>query len=132
MKPIFALFIASIWLLLAAPSAFADPSALDLAAVHSDSIRAVKQSSSLKDPWIAPDKFDHLLLSALLSSSSYLQMKVHHNEPDAALVSSLGLTLTLGVGKELYDVIHPGHPSWKDLAADAVGALLGALVARSL
>jgi len=68
----------------------------------------------------------------MLSSSIYLQMKVHHNEPKAVLVSSLGLTLTLGVGKELYDVIHPGHPSWKDLAADAVGALLGALVAQSL
>ena len=68
----------------------------------------------------------------MLSSSTYLQMKVHHNEPDAALAASLGLTLTLGVGKELYDVMHPGHPSWKDLAADALGALIGALVARSL
>ncbi|HEX7344678.1 MAG TPA: hypothetical protein VF398_10455 [bacterium] len=86
----------------------------------------------MRGEWISPDKFDHLLLSAMLSSSAYLQLKVHHNEPNAALLSSMGLTLTLGVGKELYDVIHPGHPSWKDLAADAVGALLGALVARSL
>jgi len=132
MKPIFTLLIGSFWLMLAAQSALAEPPATVFSLVHSDSIRTIKRLPLSYDPWIAPDKFDHLLLSAMLSSSAYLQMKVAHNGTDAALVSSVGLTLTLGVGKELYDIIHPGHPSWKDLAADAMGALLGALVARSL
>jgi len=132
MKALFVFLIGLIWLMPVAQSALATPPVTSFAASHSDSIRSIKRLPLSYDSWTAPDKFDHLLLSAMLSSSTYLQMKVHHNEPDAALAASLGLTLTLGVGKELYDVMHPGHPSWKDLAADALGALIGALVARSL
>ncbi len=132
MKSLYALFIGSTWLMLSALGAFAAPPATGFSSTHSDSIRTIQRSTFSYDPWIAPDKFDHLLLSAMLSSTTYLQLQAAHNGTDAALATSLGLTLGLGVGKELYDVIHPGHPSWKDLAADAVGALLGALVARSL
>jgi uncharacterized protein YfiM (DUF2279 family) len=91
-----------------------------------------QSTSGSGESWVAPDKFDHLLVSAMLSGSAFLQMKISHNDADFAFVSSCGFSLTLGAAKEIYDLIHPGHPSWKDLAVDALGSLLGALVASAL
>ncbi len=120
------------WIVLAASPAFARSPVSGVSLAQLDTLSHPRAAFSDRDEWISPDKFDHLLLSAMLSSSGYLQLKVAHNAEDMALVSCLGFTLGLGVGKELYDIIHPGHPSWKDLAADAAGALLGALVAGIL
>lgn len=37
--------------------------------------------------------------------------------------------ILIGGGKELYDKTHPGHDAeWADLAADAVGAILGEIL----
>jgi len=68
----------------------------------------------------------------MLSSAGYLALKVQHNDNDVALVSSIGFSVAVGIGKEVYDIYHPGHPSWKDLAADTLGAILGALMAGVL
>lgn len=121
-----------IWIILAALPAFARSPISGVFLAQLDTLSHPRSAFSVRDEWISPDKFDHLLLSAMLSSSAYLQLKVAHNAEDMALVSCLGFTLGLGLGKEFYDIIHPGHPSWKDLAADAIGAFLGALVVRSL
>ena len=121
-----------VWIILAALPASARSPVGGFPLAQLDTLSHPRASFSVRDEWISADKFDHLLLSAMLASSAYLQLKVSHNGEDMAFVSCLGITLSLGVGKELYDVIHPGHPSWKDLAADAVGALFGALIVRSL
>ena len=84
------------------------------------------------DAWLGRDKFDHVFVSAMLSSSAYLGLKVSSNEERAAFVSSLGMTIGVGAAKEIFDMVHPGHPSWKDLTADVLGAMAGALIARAL
>ncbi len=77
------------------------------------------------DGWFAADKADHFFTSAMLSCSAYLALRATHNDEPTALVSSLLGTLTVGIGKEVWDVFHPGTPSWKDLTADLLGTLLG-------
>ena len=85
------------------------------------------------DSWTTPDKFDHLIGSAMLSGSSFLALAVTRNDRRQCFVSSIGWVICLGVLKEVYDLYHPGgHASWKDLTADALGAGLGAFIARSL
>ena len=39
------------------------------------------------------------------------------------------LSLLAGAAKELWDRHHGGVPSWKDLAYDFIGALIGLLIA---
>ena len=40
-----------------------------------------------------------------------------------------GFALTVGIGKELWDLAGHGDPSWKDLAWDALGTGVGVLIA---
>jgi len=88
---------------------------------------------SAKDGWITPDKFEHLLGSAMLSGSGFLALKVTRNDEHQSFVLSVGLVTCLGILKEVYDAGDPKQQSsWKDLAADLVGAGLGAVIARSL
>jgi len=88
---------------------------------------------SAKDGWITPDKFEHLLGSAMLSGSGFLALKVTRNDEHQSFVLSVGLVTCLGILKEVYDASDPKQQSsWKDLAADLVGAGLGAVIARSL
>lgn len=61
----------------------------------------------------------------MLACSAYLALRATHNDVPTAFVSSLSGTLTIGVCKEIWDVFHPGTPSWKDLTADVLGTLLG-------
>jgi uncharacterized protein YfiM (DUF2279 family) len=93
----------------------------------------VKAKTPAMDCWTSPDKFDHLLVSAVLSGGVFLSLNVTRNDEDFSLVSSVGGVVAFGAFKEIYDAYHPRQQSsWKDLAADALGALLGALITRSL
>ena len=88
---------------------------------------------SARDSWTTPDKFGHLLGSAMLSGSGFLALKVTRNDESHAFVLSVGMVTCLGILKEVYDAGHPNEQSsWKDLAADIIGAGLGAVIARSL
>lgn len=86
------------------------------------------------DRWASPDKFDHFLVSAMLSGGSVLSLRVTHNDQDRSFVSSVGSVIALGACKEIYDAYHPRRhrSSWRDLTADAIGAVFGALLARVL
>jgi uncharacterized protein YfiM (DUF2279 family) len=84
------------------------------------------------DDWFTADKADHFFTSAMLSAGTYLALRVTHNDEPTAFVSSLTGTLTIGIGKEVWDVFHPGTPSWKDLTADLLGTLLGISSAYAL
>ncbi|RJP78676.1 MAG: hypothetical protein C4524_06280 [Candidatus Zixiibacteriota bacterium] len=85
------------------------------------------------DRWLARDKADHFLVCAMISSATFLTLKATHNGDDLAWGASLGAAAGIGVAKEIHDLFRPGHtPSFKDLAADLAGALLGAAVAGAL
>ncbi len=85
------------------------------------------------DRWFDQDKVNHLLVSAMLASGGYLGLKVNRNDHEASLAASVGVTICLGISKEIYDKYHPGQTSsWKDLTVDVIGAALGALIASAL
>jgi len=99
---------------------------------NASEIRQIRNAEIESDDWLAPDKFDHFLGSAMLSCCGTLALKVNHNNPDDAGYIAVSVTIGLGATKELYDMTSPSHhPSWKDLTVDIAGALLGMLVAKS-
>jgi uncharacterized protein YfiM (DUF2279 family) len=84
------------------------------------------------DRWFAEDKANHFLVSMMLSSTIYLGLVANDNNHGQSLLGAITGTLIIGAGKEIWDKFHPGTPSWRDLTADAVGAIFGGLVARTL
>jgi len=40
----------------------------------------------------------------------------------------IGIALSIGISKELYDLADRGNPSFKDILADIVGIVIGILV----
>lgn len=81
-----------------------------------------------QDRWLAEDKARHGLASLLLAGAlGHVARRQWDVRPPEAKVMGCGVVLGLGVAKELWDRGRPGHQaSFKDLAADAAGALLGA------
>lgn len=84
------------------------------------------------DDWLGRDKALHAGTSFALTLGGALALRAGMSaaQHDATALA-FGTTLALGVTKEIADVRRPAAPlfSWRDLAADAVGAALGAVVA---
>lgn len=80
----------------------------------------------VSDRWWGRDKLQHLTFSFLwtLGTQYVLVNKAGWSEPDA-LPASIGVTVTVGFSKELYDwrIGPTRHFSGKDLTANAVGIL---------
>ncbi|MDX9780387.1 MAG: hypothetical protein WC372_04490 [Candidatus Neomarinimicrobiota bacterium] len=79
------------------------------------------------DRWFSPDKWMHLSTSyfIVLQSHYVLNRNFRFPESDAGHIS-LGLSLSLSLGKEFYDVFgRKGIFSWKDLVYDVLGSALG-------
>lgn len=117
-----------------APRAAGPPLASESArveAARADSLRAVRRAERPPDRWIARDKALHTGGSFLLvlSGQYVLTDKARLSNAEALPVSA-GTTLALGLLKEVADSRRPRGPhfSWRDLAADALGIALGALV----
>lgn len=78
-------------------------------------------------PVFGKDKYDHFIGSAFLTAAGYCVLRnkcemSHQN----ALVYSAGISLSFGIGKEVYDKFSKnGHPSWRDILADIAGLALG-------
>lgn len=84
------------------------------------------------DDWVGRDKVLHAAGSLLLTLSAQYVLTDKLDLSNArALPVAAGATLALGVLKEVADSRRPVGPlfSWRDLAADAAGVALGALVA---
>lgn len=109
-------------LLLAAPAAAQVPPP----GAPPDSVRV------LHDAWLARDKALHAGVSFGLAAGGALALR-HAMDARAGDAASLaaGTALAIGVVKEVHDARRPRGSgfSWRDLVADAVGALLGAAVA---
>ncbi len=82
-----------------------------------------------KDPWNAPDKYAHAAISAVLGAT-VTQASLNDGAAECdALRRGAGVTLTIGVGKEIVDAeIRRKGWSWRDLVADATGAVVGSLL----
>ncbi|MBK8971158.1 MAG: DUF2279 domain-containing protein [Hahellaceae bacterium] len=78
--------------------------------------------------WLGDDKFAHFFGSAALAAagSDFLESGQRTDCQTAAL--SIGLSFSVGLGKEFYDRSQGKPFSTKDLVADLAGAMTGALI----
>ncbi|WP_338864388.1 hypothetical protein [Myxococcus stipitatus] len=85
--------------------------------------------ASSGDDWLGPDKPKHFAACFALAGVGYGAGALLFDSPEARLWSGAGLSLGVGVGKELYDLGRGTRFSLKDLAWDAAGAATGLGVA---
>jgi uncharacterized protein YfiM (DUF2279 family) len=81
------------------------------------------------DSWFGIDKLKHFFMSAFIESVSYSALQAARVNHHAAMGGAIGVTMAIGVGRELHDRRVPGNLfSVRDLTWDAVGAAAGALL----
>jgi putative lipoprotein len=81
------------------------------------------------DPWFGPDKALHFGLSVLLSSGAYAASSIWLDTRPERAIAGASFSLTLGAGKELWDLSGHGDPSWRDFTWDAIGTGVGVALA---
>lgn len=81
------------------------------------------------DPWFGEDKALHFGVSVLLSAGGYAASSPWLHSRGARAVAGSAFSLTLGAGKELWDMGGHGDPSWRDFTWDVVGTAVGAALA---
>ncbi len=83
-------------------------------------------ASPQNDSWFGRDKAKHFLAASVISGTAAAIADKQGMNNDKSFYFAFGITLSLGAGKEAYDLkIRKTSWSWKDLAWDAVGALAG-------
>ena len=97
--------------------------ALQACAVTGNRNRAV-----YTDPWLGQDKLYHVLASAGISRLAALQARDNSSRKCAPLAVGIGVTLSIGTLKELYDKnVRKTLFSWRDMAWNTAGAIIGGL-----
>ncbi len=81
------------------------------------------------DPWFAEDKALHFGVSVALAGGGYGVSALVLDKPWQRAVAGASFSLTLGAGKELYDLSGHGDPSWRDFTWDVIGTAVGVGVA---
>lgn len=85
-----------------------------------------------EDPWFGRDKLYHFVGSAVMQGAGHSLGRAAGLDYREAAWTAAGLTLTVGVAKEVHDRADGRFFSWRDLTADALGGGVGAVVARQL
>jgi uncharacterized protein YfiM (DUF2279 family) len=87
------------------------------------------QAAVVRDSWFSPDKIKHFFMSAFIESVTYSALQGARVNHRAALGGAIGVTMAIGVGREIHDKRTPGNIfSVRDLTWDAVGATAGAVL----
>ena len=87
------------------------------------------QAAVVRDSWFSPDKIKHFFMSAFIESVTYSALQAVRVNHRPALGSAIGVTMAIGVGREIHDKRTPGNIfSVRDLTWDAVGAAAGAVL----
>jgi uncharacterized protein YfiM (DUF2279 family) len=74
------------------------------------------------DSWFGIDKLKHFFMSAFIESVSYSALQAMRANHRAAMGGAIGITLGLGLARELHDQRTPGNIfSIRDLTWDALG-----------
>ena len=80
-----------------------------------------------RDAWLGIDKLKHFFVSAFIESVSYSALQAARVNHRAAMGGAIGVTMAIGVTRELHDRRIPGNLfSIRDLTWDALGAAAGA------
>jgi putative lipoprotein len=86
-------------------------------------------AASDPDPWFGPDKALHFGVSAGLSAGGYAALSPWLESPSERALGGAAFSLTLGAGKELWDLTGHGDPSWRDFTWDVLGTAVGVALA---
>jgi len=82
-----------------------------------------------QDAWFGVDKLKHFFMSAFIESVTYSALQAAKVRHRPALGGAIGVTMAIGVGRELHDRRIPGNLfSVRDLTWDALGATAGAVL----
>jgi uncharacterized protein YfiM (DUF2279 family) len=84
------------------------------------------------DPWTSEDKFRHAAASWAAMVFTFAAVRSVHDQPDTALAIAVPVTAAFGIAKEIVDHRHGGPFSFRDLAADALGAGVAWLFLREV
>ncbi|MBN2425962.1 MAG: DUF2279 domain-containing protein [Calditrichaceae bacterium] len=90
----------------------------------------IENSSANKDTWTGLDKGYHLVGSMIfmIGTAKGFQQYTSCDHQQSVIYGS-GITLSLGMGKEIYDSKQKdNHFSYKDLVADIIGLAIGILI----
>lgn len=85
---------------------------------------------SPRDPWFGRDKFLHFAASAVVQGVAHSALRANGRDYGAASRGAALVTLSVGVGKELWDRHRGRDASLRDLTWDAIGGGAGAVVMR--
>jgi putative lipoprotein len=81
------------------------------------------------DPWLGRDKALHFGASLTLAGGGYGGAALLTQRTEVRAAPGIGLAMSAGIAKEVYDRYAGGDPSWRDLTWDAVGTATGVIVA---
>jgi putative lipoprotein len=82
------------------------------------------------DPWFGADKAAHFGVSAALAAGTYGASAGLLELPrSTSLILGAGASAAAGIAKEGLDLAGFGDPSWKDLAWDGIGIVVGLALA---
>lgn len=84
------------------------------------------------DEWLGRDKALHFGASATIAGTSYGVTTAFTERRLTAFAVGAGIALGAGIAKETYDALGHGDPSWKDLAWDVAGTLVGLGIAYGI
>ena len=82
-----------------------------------------------KDKWLGNDKITHAVVCFTMAGFTVGTARTMlHNTKDGSFTIGISVPLGIGLLKEWYDMKHPKkhRASFKDLAADCIGAAIGA------
>jgi len=102
---------------------------LVLGAALAATLAAHSAAASEADPWFGRDKAVHFGVSLVLAAGGYATSSIWLDRRSERALAGGAFALTLGAGKELWDLSGRGDPSWRDFTWDAIGTAAGVALA---
>jgi hypothetical protein len=84
------------------------------------------------DPWFGFDKLEHFAASLIIQNWAHITFRSRGASYAQASWGAAAVTATAGIGKELWDRGHHSDFSLRDLTADGVGLVAGAVMMRQI
>jgi putative lipoprotein len=90
-------------------------------------------ASTRNDDWFSKDKAKHFIVSSVISGTITAAADNHEMNNGESFSLALGVTLSIGAGKETYDLwIGDTGWSWRDITWDLLGALAGYCIVEGI
>ena len=90
------------------------------------------QKSNSPDRWFAIDKLEHFTASLIIQSWAHTTLRARGATYGQASWGAAAVSAAAGIGKELWDRRHHGDFSYRDLTADGIGLVSGAVMMRQI